>query len=92
MTLASPQVGLVVEVSFCVMRVYLPSHLAFRITVDIRDFFEPGGSDRVLHLLRKYAQTGSVDHSALLAVLSLARTAAKSENNKCTSSHDDPII
>ena len=51
--------------------------------MDIRDFFEPGGSDRVLNLLKKYSTEPNVNHDMLIVILSLARTVAKSETNKC---------
>lgn len=51
--------------------------------VDIRDFFEPGGSDRVLNLLRKFSEETTANHDMLITTLTLARTVVKTENNKC---------
>lgn len=51
-------------------------------SVDIRDFFEPGGSERVLNLLKKYSTGPNVNHDLLISLLSLARAVAKTESNK----------
>lgn len=57
----------------------------------IRDFFEPGGSDRVCSIVREllsypdHDEAISQDHHILLsAILSLSRTVSKSESNKST--------
>lgn len=57
-------------------------------SVEVRDFFEPGGSKKVVSILAAQIDllaTGTCDIKALKvlkAAFSLARTAAKSENNK----------
>mmetsp|Transcript_33906 Transcript_33906/g.74672 ORF Transcript_33906/g.74672 Transcript_33906/m.74672 type:complete len:552 (-) Transcript_33906:1013-2668(-) len=57
-----------------------------RSSVDTRDFFEPGGSERLCMIVRALCgdqpQSAPAKPLTLLAALSLARTVVKSENNK----------
>ena len=56
----------------------------------IRDFFEPGGSDRVCSIVREMLSNQIDDHEMirhpqgllLSALLSLSRTVSRSESNK----------
>ena len=50
--------------------------------VEIRDFFEPGGSERLNNVLKKFMVEPNVNHAILQSALTLARTVAKSEQNK----------
>jgi hypothetical protein len=55
----------------------------------IRDFFEPGGSDRVCSIVRELLSYSDHDevirhHTLLAAMLSLGRIVSKSESNKST--------
>ena len=49
----------------------------------LRDFFEPGGSDKLCRALRREVDAGAAHNAAVMeALLALARTVARSENNK----------
>ena len=50
--------------------------------MEIRDFFEPGGSERLNNVLKKFMVEPNVNHAILQSALTLARTVAKSEQNK----------
>ena len=53
------------------------------IIEDIRDFFEPGGNDRICSILKHYNNDNIIQYKdVIFNSISIAKTVSKSENNK----------